>query len=115
MAAVVEEEGEIDVDVEADAQDVGLDGGAEAQGGFEVGEALDEAAAGFLGRGADLEVDEAAEHVGAGAQLDRVDGTGRHAGFGSRFGSGRRLGLHRRWRAVAGGDQGEEEEAEAEE
>ena len=33
LAALVEEENEVDRDVELDAEDIGLDGGAEAHGG----------------------------------------------------------------------------------
>jgi hypothetical protein len=40
LAAVVEDEAEVDGQVELDAEDVALDGGAETDGGLEVDEAL---------------------------------------------------------------------------
>ena len=51
LAAVVEEETEVDGHVEVDAQDVGLDGGAEADGGVQVDEALQQRAALVVLRG----------------------------------------------------------------
>jgi len=71
-AAVVDKEGEVDGDVEADAEDVGVDGEADADGGLQVGQAGDEGAAGLLGRLPHLRVDEPVQHVRAHAQLHRV-------------------------------------------
>ncbi|CAD6269794.1 unnamed protein product [Miscanthus lutarioriparius] len=51
LAAVVEEETEVDGHVEVDAQDVGLDGGAEADGGVQVDEALQQRTALVVLRG----------------------------------------------------------------
>jgi len=48
---VVEEETEVDGHVEVDAQDVGLDGGAEADGGVQVEEALQQRTALVVRRG----------------------------------------------------------------
>lgn len=74
LAAVVEDEAEVDRDVEVDAEDVGLEGGAEADGGLEVEDPVDERAAlaGLFGELADTEGEEAVEHVGARRQLQRV-------------------------------------------
>ena len=94
LAAVVEDEAEIDGQVEVDAEDVALDGGAEAQGGLKVDEPFKQRAAGLRGRHADLGLDEA-QHVGAHAQLQRVAGA--LAFRGRRRGRRRR----RRRRAVA--------------
>ena len=76
LATVVEEQAEVDGDVEVDAEDVGLEGGAKADGGLEVEEAADEstALAWLLGELADADGDEAVEHVGAGGQFQGVDG-----------------------------------------
>ena len=38
LSTVVEDEAQVDGDVEVDSENVGLDGGAEADGGIEVGE-----------------------------------------------------------------------------
>ena len=73
LAAVVEDEAEVDGEVEFDAEDVGLDGGAEADGGLQVHEPVQQRAAGQVRRRADLGLDEA-QHVGAHAQLQRVPG-----------------------------------------
>ena len=73
LAAVVKDEAEVDGEVEVDAEHVGLDGGAEADCGLEVDEALEEGAARQRGRRANLGLDQA-QHVGAHAQLQRVDG-----------------------------------------
>ena len=94
LAAVVEDEAEVDGEVEFDAEDVGLDGGAEADGGLQVHEPVQQRAAGQVRRRADLGLDEA-QHVGAHAQLQRVAGA--LAFRGRRRGRRRR----RRRRAVA--------------
>ncbi|KAM0931676.1 hypothetical protein ACQ4PT_000181 [Festuca glaucescens] len=73
LAAVVDEEAEVDGHVEVDAQDVGLESGAEADGGLQVGEALDQGAARLLRWLSELQVDQPVQHVGAHAQLQRVD------------------------------------------
>jgi hypothetical protein len=72
-AAVVEDEAEIDRQVEVDAEDLALDGGAEADGGLQVDETLQQRAARLRGRHAHLRLDEA-QHVGAHAKLERVAG-----------------------------------------
>ena len=66
LAAVVEDEGEVDGEVEVDAQHVGLDGSAEADGGLQVDEAVQQRAAGLRRRQPHLGLDEA-QHVGADA------------------------------------------------
>lgn len=73
LATVVDNEAELDRDVDGDAEHVGLDGGAEADGGLQVGEAAEDAAARLGGRVADLGADEA-QHVGARSELKRVLG-----------------------------------------
>jgi len=73
LATVVEDEAEVDGEVKVDAEDVGLDGGAEADGGLQVREAAKDAAARLGGRVADLGTDEA-QHVGARRELERVLG-----------------------------------------
>ena len=102
LAAVVEDEAEVDGQVQVDAEDVALDGGAEAQGGLEVDEPLQQRAAGLRRRHADLGLDEA-QHVGAHAQLQRVAGAlafgGRRRGWRGWGGRGRRRGAA----ATAGG------------
>jgi hypothetical protein len=66
-AAVVEDEAEVDGQVELDAEHVGLERGAEADGGLEVDETLEKGAARQRGGHANLGLDEA-QH----AQLQRV-------------------------------------------
>lgn len=91
LAAVVEEEAELDGDVEDDAEHVGLERRAEAHGGLEVGEPAEEAAALAGRRVAQLHLHKA-QHVGAHAQLQRVRGAvprrrwrvGRRRAVGSR-------------------------------
>ena len=73
LATVVDNEAELDRDVYGDPEHVGLDGGAEADGGLQVGEAAEDAAAWLGGRVADLGADEA-QHVGARRELERVLG-----------------------------------------
>lgn len=73
LAAVVDEEAEVDGHVEVDAKDVGLERRAEAHRRLQVGEPLDQRAARLLRRRAQLQVDQPVEHVGAHAQLQRVD------------------------------------------
>ncbi|CAM0871195.1 unnamed protein product [Alopecurus aequalis] len=72
LAALVEEEGEVNWDIELDTKDVGLDGGAEAEGGVKVGEPAEQWAALLAGRHAHLELEQI-QHVGAHLQLQRVD------------------------------------------
>jgi len=71
LATVVDEGAELDRDVDGDAEHVGLDGRAEADGGLQVGEAVEEAAARLSGHLAGLALDEA-EHVDAHAEFERV-------------------------------------------
>ncbi len=73
LAALVEDEAQIDGEIQVDAQHVGLDGGAEADGGVEVGDPLQQRAA-LVGAGSDLDANEPIEHVGAHPQLQGVDG-----------------------------------------
>lgn len=72
LPAVVDEQAEVDGEVDVDAQDVGLDGGAKAHGDLEVDQPFDEAAAGLLGRLCHRRVDQAVENIGAGGELERV-------------------------------------------
>jgi hypothetical protein len=103
---VVEDEAEVDGQVELDSEDLSLDGGAEAHGGLEVHEPLQQRAARFRGRHAHLGLDQA-QHVGAHAQLERVAGTlaerGRRRGRRRRGGRGRRGAV-----ATAGAGHGDE-------
>ena len=101
LAAVVEDEAEVDGQVQVDAEDVALDGGAEAQGGLKVDEPFKQRAAGLRGRHADLGLDEA-QHVGAHAQLQRVAG----ALASRRRRRGRRRRGRRRRGAVGAGGTG---------
>ncbi|KAF8687989.1 hypothetical protein HU200_042474 [Digitaria exilis] len=66
LATVVEDEAEVDGQVEVDSEDVALDGGAEAQGGLEVDEPLQQWAAWFSGWDTHLGLDET-QHVSAHA------------------------------------------------
>jgi hypothetical protein len=100
LATVVDEGGELDRDVDGGAEHVGLDGRAEADGGLEVGEAAEEAAARLSGHLAGLALDEA-EHVGAHAELERVH-RALAAGWGRRR-RGRRHNRGRWGRAAAAG------------
>jgi hypothetical protein len=70
LAAIVEDEVEAKGHVEVDAEDVGLDGGAEAQCGVEVHQALQQRAALLVLGQADLDE---AQHVGAHLEFQRVD------------------------------------------
>ena len=114
LAAVVEDEAEIDGQVQVDAEDVALDGGAEAQGGLEVDEPLQQRAAGLRRRHADLGLDEA-QHVGAHAQLQRVAGAlasrRRRRGRRGWGGRGRRRGAV----ATAGAGHGEHDQVDGQE
>ena len=114
LAAVVEDEAEIDGQVQVDAEDVAPDGGAEAQGGLKVDEPFKQRAAGLRGRHADLGLDEA-QHVGAHAQLQRVAGAlafgGRRRGRSRRGRRGRRRGAV----ATAGAGHGEHDQVDGQE
>ncbi|KAM3193878.1 hypothetical protein ACQJBY_070491 [Aegilops geniculata] len=79
LAALVEEEGQVDGHVELDAENVGPDGGAEAHGGVEVGEPAQVRAALLVLRHTDPELQQV-QHVGAHAQLQRVDRAAAPAG-----------------------------------
>ncbi|XBJ24859.1 hypothetical protein VPH35_002643 [Triticum aestivum] len=74
LAAVVEEEADVHRHVEVEAEDVGPDGGAEADGGVEVGQPLEQRAALVVHRNADLEAEQSTENVGAHPQVEHVDG-----------------------------------------
>ena len=56
LAALVEEEHEVDRDVELDAEDVGVDGGAETDGGVDVGKPAQQGAAVLACRHAEVEL-----------------------------------------------------------
>jgi hypothetical protein len=122
-AAVVEDEAEVDRQVEFDAEDVALDGSAEADGGLEVDEPLQQRAAWLRGRHGHLGLDQA-QHVGAHAQLQRVAGApaerGRCRGWrgrrrGGRRRSGRRRGGRRGTVGAAGAGHGEHDQVDREE
>ena len=106
LAAVVEDEAEVDGEVEVDAENVALDGRAEAHRRLEVDEPLQQRAARLRRRHAHLGLDEA-QHVGAHAQLQRVAWALAECG-GSR--GGRRRGRRRRRRAVAAAGAGQRED-----
>jgi hypothetical protein len=72
---------------EADAERLGLDGGAEAERGVEVGHAGEQRAAGVVGLGTDDGVHEVVERVHAREQLERV-----HGALARRRGRRRRVG-----------------------
>uniref|UniRef100_A0A8R7U565 Uncharacterized protein n=1 Tax=Triticum urartu TaxID=4572 RepID=A0A8R7U565_TRIUA len=63
-AAVVEDEGDVERQVDGDAEDAELDGGAEAGGDVELDELPDHGAALLVGRHVDLELEQH-QHVGA--------------------------------------------------
>jgi hypothetical protein len=71
LAAEVEDEAEVDGDVEVEPQHVGLDGRAEAHGGFELHEPVQQRAARLVHRHADLGLDQI-QHVGAHPELQSV-------------------------------------------
>jgi len=104
LATVVEDEAEVDGEVKVDAEDVGLDGGAEADGGLQVDEPVQQRAARLVRRRADLGLHQA-QHVGAHAQLQRVPGARPVVAAGRRR---RRLGGWRR-RAVGRARHGSED------
>uniref|UniRef100_K4AFU9 Uncharacterized protein n=1 Tax=Setaria italica TaxID=4555 RepID=K4AFU9_SETIT len=70
LAALVEDEVEADGHVEVNAEDIGLNRGAEADGGVEVDEPLQQGAALVVLGQADLDE---AQNVSAHPQLQRVD------------------------------------------
>lgn len=74
LAALVDEHRDGDGEHDADAERLGLDGGAEAERGVEVGHAGEQRAAGVAGLGPDDGVHEAVERVHARQQLQRVHG-----------------------------------------
>ena len=74
LAAVVEEEVDVHRHVEVEAEDVGPDGGAEADGGVQVGQPLEQRAALVVLRNTDLEAEQSAVNVGAHPQVEHVDG-----------------------------------------
>ena len=116
LAALVEEEGEVYGDVELDPEDVGLDRGAEADGGVEVGEPADQWAALLVRWHAQLELEQV-QHVRAHFQLQCVDGASacrrRRRRHNGRW-DDRRSGGGAVWRAPVG-DSGEEDHVEGEE
>ena len=112
LAALVEEEGEVYGDVELDPEDVGLDGGAEADGSVEVGKPAEQWAALLVCRHAQLEMEQV-QHVGAHLQLQCVD----RAAAGRRRRHNRRWDDRRGWAVwrAAVGDGGEEHQVQGEE
>jgi len=110
FATVVDEGAELDRDIDDDAEHVGLDGRAEADGGLEVYKAFDEGAAWLSRHLASLAFDEA-EHIGAHAELERVQRalTAGWRGWGSR-----RRRRWRRWGRAASAGVGHCEEQEVE-
>lgn len=118
LATVVDEGAELDRDIDDDAEHVALDGRAEADGGLEVCKAVDEGAAWLSRHLANLALDEA-EHVGAHAELERVQralAAGRRGWGISRWRRRRRLNRRRRGRAAAAGvGHCEEQEVESQE
>ncbi|CAL9091154.1 hypothetical protein MUK42_20301 [Musa troglodytarum] len=76
LAAVVEEEAEVDGEVEMDTEDVGLERSAKAHSCLEVDEAVEQRAAlaRLLRKLAHPDLDQAIKHVGAGGELEGVDG-----------------------------------------
>lgn len=74
LSTVVEEEGDVDGHVETNAEDVGPDGGAEADGSVDVDHpAQQRAALIVLRHGADVDAEQAVQHAGAHPQLQGVD------------------------------------------
>jgi hypothetical protein len=98
LAALVNEHRDGDGEHEADAERLGLDGGAEAERGVEVGHAGEQRAAGVAGLGPDDGVHEAVERVHAREQLERV-----HGALARRRGRRRRRRRRRRLRRRAVG------------
>lgn len=111
LATVVQEQAERDRDIQVEAKHVGFDGSAEANRGFEIGQAIDEAATRGLWRGAHHEVQQVLQHVGAHPKLDGVPGARGLRRRGRVFG----VVLGRRWGAGGGAHHGEEKEVEGEE
>jgi hypothetical protein len=99
LAAVVEDEAEVDGELKVDAEDVGLDGGAEADGGLQVDEPVQQRAARLVRRRAYLGLHQA-QHVGAHAQLQRVPGARPVAVVAA--GRRRLWGRRQRWRWAVG-------------
>jgi hypothetical protein len=112
LTALVEDEAEVDGQVELDAEHVGLDGSAQADGGVEVDEPAQQRAARLLVGQANLDK---AQHVGAHVELERVDGAPAEAA--GRRGHHRRRGDDRAVAAVGCATlrRCEEEEAESKE
>uniref|UniRef100_A0A8R7QM40 Uncharacterized protein n=1 Tax=Triticum urartu TaxID=4572 RepID=A0A8R7QM40_TRIUA len=73
LAAVVDEQAEVDGDVEVDAQDVGLERRAQAHGCIQVRQPLEQRAARLLRRRHRPQVDQPAQHVRARPKLQRVN------------------------------------------
>ncbi|KAK4747107.1 hypothetical protein SAY87_026144 [Trapa incisa] len=104
LLASTDKKGEGDGDVEVDAEDVGLDGGAEAEGRLEVGQTVEEGTARAGGWGSDHHIDKA-EEVSADSELQSVLRAGL---LGRRYHGRGRTGLRLRLRlwgqaGVAGG------------
>ena len=107
LATVVEDEAKVDGEVKVDAEDVGLDGGAEADGSLQVDEPVQQRAARLVRGRADLGLHQA-QHVGAHSQLQRVPGARPVVAAGRRRG---RLGGRRR-RAVGRARHGSQDQAD---
>ena len=69
LAAVVQEQAKWDRNIKVDAQNIGLDGGAEAHGRLEIDQTGDERAARGFWRGSDDEVHQVIEQIGAHTQF----------------------------------------------
>lgn len=69
LIADIKEQTEGERDVQVDPEDVGLDGGAEADGSLEIEQPLDERAARQLRRCPNGNVEQAAEKIGTYTQL----------------------------------------------
>lgn len=93
LVAVVEQEGEVDGDVEHDAENVGPDGEAEADGGVEIGEPLQQRAALLVVWHADVQPQQV-QHVRAHLELQRVD----RAAAGGAVTTPAPVGRRRLWR-----------------
>ncbi|XBI03572.1 hypothetical protein VPH35_131972 [Triticum aestivum] len=109
LAALVEEEGQIDGHVELDAENVGPDGGAEAHRGVEVGEPAQERATLLVRRHADLKLQQV-QHVGAHTQLQRVDRAAAPAGRWHDWRWADRRGRDYRWAVGSAALHGGEED-----
>jgi hypothetical protein len=75
LAALVKKEGEVVEYIEFDAENLGLDGGAETDGGIEVDEPRQQRAALLILGHGEVELEQV-QHVGAHFQLQSVNRAG---------------------------------------